>query len=204
MISLLIFVISVFGVVAFYTNVFPVLLIATIVIIADSIYNVFYTKEQNTFLTEVIAVIVGFCISIYSSSNMLDTILVSLCYESALMSLIGFISFIVTLSYTKNTHTNKENIVNEIVKSSGLPYEICSDCYDIIMTAKTENKESAMQMIHEILIPHLKQQQIYTNVGIAIGMLISEELLSKEEAQSLSKEVITEMVNEQQKKRTTK
>lgn len=97
--------------------------------------------------------------------------------------------------YFPNTYDERSNIINELVTQTGLSMQICTDCYDILILAKSQQKDYAIEMIYDTLIPHLKQEEIIGNVGIALGLLINDYLLTKEEANELSMKTINEMVS---------
>ena len=91
---------------------------------------------------------------------------------------------------------NKEakNVINELMKKSQLPQNICTDVYMILLQFSNNNKKNAYKYINEMLIPDLIKNNHTGDVGIAFGMLIDEIGLTQEEAINYSVEVMNMMV----------
>lgn len=87
-----------------------------------------------------------------------------------------------------------KNIINELMKKSNLPQNICTDVYLILLQFSKNNKNSAYNLINEILIPDLKDNNHTGDVGIAFGMLVDKIALSQEEAQNYSIKIINDMI----------
>ena len=93
-----------------------------------------------------------------------------------------------------NGISNREDIINTYMERSGLSKEVCSYIYNILILAQNGDNYSARKMIHDVLIPQLKNENIVSNVGIAFGMLTNDILLAQDEAEILAKQVMSEMV----------
>ena len=100
----------------------------------------------------------------------------------------------------EDTDNNKENktytpeqIIKELVKQSGLSKDVCTDIYQILITFM-QNKDLAYKKIETSLIPDLIAENNIGNVGIAFGMLINENGLTKEESIKYSETVMQEIV----------
>lgn len=91
---------------------------------------------------------------------------------------------------------NKEakNVINELMKKSQLPQNICTDVYMILLQFSNNNKKNAYEYINEMLIPDLIKNNHTGDVGIAFGMLINEIGLTQKEAKDYSVEVMNMMV----------
>ncbi len=91
---------------------------------------------------------------------------------------------------------NKEakNVINELMKKSQLPQNICTDVYMILLQFSNNNKKNAYEYINEMLIPDLIKNNHTGDVGIAFGMLIDEIGLTQKEAKDYSVEVMNMMV----------
>ena len=87
-----------------------------------------------------------------------------------------------------------KNIINELMKKSNLPQNICTDVYLILLQFSKNNKNSAYNLINEILIPDLKDNNHTGDIGIAFGMLVDKIALSQEEAQNYSIKIINDMI----------
>lgn len=90
MLGIIVTIISILGIISYYMNNFYLLLFCTIIILIESIYNVFFTKTQNSFITEFIVLFIGLIISLFFKLDILKTLLVSLCFESFIMELLGY------------------------------------------------------------------------------------------------------------------
>lgn len=87
-----------------------------------------------------------------------------------------------------------KNTINELMKKSQLPQNICTDVYMILLQFSNNNKKNADKYINEMLIPDLIKNNHAGDVGIAFGMLIDEIGLTQEEAKNYSVEVMNMMV----------
>lgn len=87
-----------------------------------------------------------------------------------------------------------KNVINELMKKSQLPQNICTDVYMILLHFSNNNKKNAYEYINEMLIPDLIKNNHTGDVGIAFGMLIDEIGLTQEEAKNYSVEVMNMMV----------
>lgn len=87
-----------------------------------------------------------------------------------------------------------KNAINELMKKSQLPQNICTDVYMILLQFSNNNKKNAYKYINEMLIPDLIKNNHAGDVGIAFGMLIDEIGLTQEEAKNYSVEVMNMMV----------
>ena len=87
-----------------------------------------------------------------------------------------------------------KNVINELMKKSQLPQNICTDIYMILLQFSNNNKKNAYEYINEMLIPDLIKNNHTGDVGIAFGMLIDEIGLTQEEAKNYSVEVMNMMV----------
>lgn len=87
-----------------------------------------------------------------------------------------------------------KNVINELMKKSQLPQNICTDVYMILLQFSNNNKKNAYEYINEMLIPDLIKNNHTGDVGIAFGMLIDEIGLTQEEAKNYSVEVMNMMV----------
>ena len=87
-----------------------------------------------------------------------------------------------------------KNAINELMKKSQLPQNICTDVYMILLQFSNNNKKNAYKYINEMLIPDLIKNNHTGDVGIDFGMLIDEIGLTQEEAKNYSVEVMNMMV----------
>ena len=87
-----------------------------------------------------------------------------------------------------------KNVINELMKKSQLPQNICTDVYMILLQFSNNNKKNAYEYINEMLIPDLIKNNHTGDVGIAFGMLIDEIGLTQEEATNYSVEVMNMIV----------
>lgn len=87
-----------------------------------------------------------------------------------------------------------KNVINELMKKSKLPQNICTDVYMILLQFSNNNKKNAYKYINEMLIPDLIKNNHTGDVGIAFGMLIDEIGLTQEEAINYSVEVMNMIV----------
>lgn len=87
-----------------------------------------------------------------------------------------------------------KNVINELMKKSQLPQNICTDIYMILLQFSNNNKKNAYEYINEMLIPDLIKNNHTGDVGISFGMLIDEIGLAQEEAKNYSVEVMNMMV----------
>lgn len=87
-----------------------------------------------------------------------------------------------------------KNVINELMKKSQLPQNICTDVYMILLQFSNNNKKNAYKYINEMLIPALIKNNHTGDVGIAFGMLIDEIGLTQEEATNYSVEVMNMIV----------
>lgn len=99
-----------------------------------------------------------------------------------------------------NNNDNFENsmiYIRRLMKKSGLSELICTDIYKILIDFINDNRDSAYAKIYLYLIPHLKDENVIGNVGIAFGMLIDDIALSENEALQITQKVIEEMLPKQ-------
>ena len=87
-----------------------------------------------------------------------------------------------------------KNVINELMKKSQLPQNICTDVYMILLQFSNNNKKNAYKYINEMLIPDLIKNNHTGDAGIAFGMLIDEIGLTQEEAINYSVEVMNMIV----------
>lgn len=87
-----------------------------------------------------------------------------------------------------------KNAINELMKKSQLPQNICTDVYMILLQFSNNNKKNAYKYINQMLIPDLIKNNHAGDVGIAFVMLIDEIGLTQEEAKNYSVEVMNMMV----------
>ena len=130
-------------------------------------------------------------------------------YHEVLLFIIIFLLtiYIIYLKHQKKEYkpfeTSQSNFDNSIIyirrlmKKSELSELICTDIYNILMDFINNNTDSAYAKIYSDLIPHLKNENIIRNVGIAIGMLVDDIALSEGEALQITQKVMEEMVQRQ-------
>lgn len=99
-------------------------------------------------------------------------------------------------SSTTEVNIPSSSTIKELMIKSGLTYNVCSAIYDISLDFLNCENEIAKSKIDTLLIPILKSENSLGNVGIAFGMLIGDNRLSKKEAINYSNAVISEMVLE--------
>lgn len=149
----------------------------TILVIISSIISKFSNKEKKYEHKEIDK----------ENSELLDVLINKLEVENSTNR--------ITESITQNTVVNSsESIINTYMKRSGLSKEVCTYIYNILILAQNGDNYSARKMIHDVLIPQLKSENIVSNVGIAFGMLTNDILLAQDEAEILAKQIMSEMV----------
>lgn len=130
-------------------------------------------------------------------------------YQEALLFIITFLLTIyviylkLKIKEYKPLKTNQSNFDNSIIyirrlmKKSGLSELICTDIFNILIEFINNNSDNAYAKIYSDLIPHLKEENILKNVGIAIGMLVDDIALSENEALQITQKIIEEMLPKQ-------
>lgn len=130
-------------------------------------------------------------------------------YQEALLFIITFLLTIyviylkLKIKEYKPLKTNQSNFDNSIIyirrlmKKSGLSELICTDIFNILIEFINNNSDTAYAKIYSDLIPHLKEENILKNVGIAIGMLVDDIALSENEALQITQKIIEEMLPKQ-------
>lgn len=89
---------------------------------------------------------------------------------------------------------DNEKIIQELMIKSGLPKQICTDVFEILVCFTYNDKELAHSKINTQLIPDLKELNDIGCIGIAFGMLIGENALTNEESTNYSSKLIKELV----------
>ena len=84
---------TIIGFIGFYCDIFLLSIAFFIFYIIEIIIGI-YSGKLHDILTSVIAIIIGAIVSFYFDTILLDTIIIALCYESAIMSLCGIIMLI--------------------------------------------------------------------------------------------------------------
>ncbi len=90
---------------------------------------------------------------------------------------------------------SSKKIINELMKKSNLPQNICTDVFIILTQFSNSNRELAYKSIDSLLIPDLITNNHVGDVGIAFGMMVDKKALSREESIDFSQQVIMKMVN---------
>lgn len=110
------------------------------------------------------------------------------------LTIISFLLKKIKLNQYDVLNREAKNVINELMKKSQLPQNICTDIYMILLQFSNNNKKNAYEYINEMLIPDLIKNNHTGDVGIAFGMLIDEIGLTQEEAKNYSVEVMNMMV----------
>ena len=192
------------GIYGFFSgNLFLLYLGMTFVIIEHCVG--LFSGQEKSLITVWFAFLVSFGMAA-GGVNWFQALALCLCFEGTIGFVLGIalMLFCGALLYKKDNANNtshfqdKENVIKNLMDRTGLSEIICTNCYDILLLAQYHSKEEAKKMIDDTLIPHLKQEQIMSNVGIALGMLVNDMLLTNDEAKELTVQTINEMINEKQ------
>lgn len=99
-------------------------------------------------------------------------------------------------NYPQNNsnNNNNEKIIQELMTRSGLPRQICTDIFEILVCFTYNDKDLAHSKISTQLIPHLKELNDIGSIGVAFGMLVGENALTSEESTNYSSKLIEELV----------
>lgn len=95
---------------------------------------------------------------------------------------------------TDSNSNDNEEIIQELMIRSGLPKQICTDVFEILVCFNYKDKDLAHSKINTQLIPHLKELNDIGSIGIAFGMLVGENALTNEESTNYSSKLIEELV----------
>ena len=123
-------------------------------------------------------------------------------YQEALLFIITFLLTIyviylkIKIKEYKTLKTNQSNFDNSIIyirrlmKKSGLSELICTDIFNILIEFINNNSDNAYAKIYSDLIPHLKEENILKNVGIATFKIKNQDDFLEELQKRMSAEIV--------------
>ncbi len=190
-------IISCIGIYCFYNGNDMILFLCAILVTAETIRG-YIRKELKSLFTFFVTLFIGLCVSNMFNTPILQAISVCICFENIIMFIGGVFMLVFTFKIANTSNSvsleltpEEELTINNIVKESKLPRELCIMLYDIFQSFMIyKDKNIPYTKIETQLIPYLKKE---ANIQYAIvfGMLVHEKALSEEEAESYTKEIVT-------------
>lgn len=187
------------GIYGFFSNNIVLLYLGMIFVILEHSIKI-CTKQEKSLTTVWFALLISFGM-MAGGINWLKSIALCLCFEGTICFILGIILMIFvdkSINKAESKVNDSEQIINELKIKSGLPKHICTDIYEILSCFLYNNPTLAYEKIEKDLIPHLEEVNDIGSVGVAFGMLVNENALSKEESIKYSSKVIETLIKKEQ------
>lgn len=193
--SIIVAIFSILGIYGFYSSNVIFLYIGMGAVLIEHIVDL-YSGEKKKFFSTCLALCFAFGM-IIAGINWIQSIAVCLCFEYLIFSILSLLFLIKTLFVIKKDNSpSQDSTIMELMKKSNLSKSICTDIFNILTLFENDKAEDAYTKIQTDLIPDLKIEKKYSNVGIAFGMLINDKALTKEEAITYTNLISKEIINE--------
>ena len=192
-------ILSSLGIYGFFCGNMFLLYIGMVSVILEHVIGI-YTGQEKSLSTVWIAILVSFGMMI-GGINWLQALALCLCFEGTVCFVLGIVLMLFVnnaIQKSDNEIDKSEEIIEELMTKSGLSKQICTDVYQILTCFLYNDSQLAYDKIDNLLIPHLEESNNIGNVGIAFGMLIGENALSKEESTAYSSKVIETLIEKEQ------